>query len=89
MSEDRNDYRLWSLFCDAVQSCKWLPTFRSNVPPPSLTMVTTYKTTRRHNPEDHNRYLHGRENLKSEIRSPGSTTAVFSDTVQNIQNRKW
>jgi hypothetical protein len=32
----------------------------------SETKVTTYKITRRHNPEDHNRHLHRRENLKSQ-----------------------
>jgi hypothetical protein len=30
-------------------------------------LVSSYKTTRRHNPEDHNPHLHRRENLKSQI----------------------
>jgi hypothetical protein len=33
----------------------------------SETLVNTYKTTRCHNSEDHNRYLQRREKLKSEI----------------------
>jgi hypothetical protein len=33
----------------------------------SETLTTTYKTTRSHNPEDHNQYFHNRENIKSHI----------------------
>jgi hypothetical protein len=33
----------------------------------SETLVTTYKTTLRHNPEDHSLHLHCRENLRSYI----------------------
>jgi hypothetical protein len=33
----------------------------------SETLVTTYKTTRHHNPEDHDPHFHSRENLKSDI----------------------
>jgi hypothetical protein len=32
------------------------------------TLVTTYQTTQRHNPEYHNRHLNRRENLKSQIK---------------------
>jgi hypothetical protein len=32
----------------------------------SETLVTTYKTTWRHNPEDHNQHFYGYEHLKSQ-----------------------
>jgi hypothetical protein len=60
---------------DAVWTCRWVPTFRRNTMPQSSalkmeavcsseTLVPTYKSTRRHNPENHNQQLHRRENLR-------------------------
>jgi hypothetical protein len=59
----------WGLLgCDAVLLFRRLRVFRTNVSPPSSAtlstgiihpfeiMVTTYKTTRRHKPKDHNRH---------------------------------
>jgi hypothetical protein len=63
------------LGCDTVWSCGWLPAFWRNVMIPlhpedggdnaSKMLVTTYKTTWHHNPEDHNEHLQCFENLKS------------------------
>jgi hypothetical protein len=64
--------------CDAVKYYWWLPTFRRKVSSPSSRKVRfvhiqeqwrwnvspTYKTTRRHNLEDHNRHLHDDEGLR-------------------------
>jgi hypothetical protein len=49
------------IFCDQG------PVLTKEVSRSSKTLVTTCKTTRRHNPEDHNRRLHCRENLRSQI----------------------
>jgi hypothetical protein len=64
------------LGCGGVWTYRWVPTFRRNVLPPfsglrmkemyfSETSVSTYKFTRRQNPEDQHRQLHRRKNPKS------------------------
>jgi hypothetical protein len=47
----------------------------------SETSVAIYKTTRRHNPEDHNRHFYRRENLRSQIME---LVFLFRNTVINI-----
>jgi hypothetical protein len=43
----------------------------------SETLITTYKLTRRHHPEDHNRHVHRRENLKFQIVTTWWPNAMF------------
>lgn len=45
-----DEWRCGLLCFNAVWTCRWLP---------------TYKSTRRHNPEDHHRHIHSRENPRS------------------------
>jgi hypothetical protein len=63
---------------DLVQSCRYLPMFRRNVPLQSSTMntemiqssetlVTIYKAFRCHKEEDHNKRLHSRQKLISSL----------------------
>jgi hypothetical protein len=71
--------------------CRWLPTFRRNLSPTSYkygrdkllrpkASVTTYKTIRRHNPEDHNPNFHRHMNVKSYIAYP---IVLFGNSVTN------
>lgn len=46
---------------DAVQPCKWLPSFRRNVSFHFLEAIRGYK------PEDHDPYLHRLASLKSRV----------------------
>jgi hypothetical protein len=72
------------LGCNTVWTC--VPTFQRNICRhlqaevmeavcSSETLASTYKLTRRYNPEDQRRHLHGRENLRSQkvIRSTHHT----------------
>jgi hypothetical protein len=90
------------LGCDTVQFCKWILTFRRNMLPPCTgstlkietecsfeTFITTYKTTRRHNPDDHNLNTRFRKNflkLISNISKLGLNSVecnnVFSDKMK-------
>lgn len=63
------------LACDNAYSCRWLPTFLQNICKHTLkidavcfpeTLVTSCKTTQHHGPDDHDRYLHRRDALKSQ-----------------------
>jgi hypothetical protein len=62
----------------AVQTRRYMPTFRRNIPSPSSplkmetvcfseTLASTNESTRRQNPEEEHYHLHRRESLKSHL----------------------
>lgn len=50
--------------CDIVRSCRWLPKFEEFIKVPSPAMsITTYKTIRRYNSEEHTLHRHSLSTL--------------------------
>jgi hypothetical protein len=58
------------LGCDAVYSCEML--------------VTTYKTTQRHNPERHNPHFHHHENLTSHGTTLAPTHCFAQELISDV-----
>jgi hypothetical protein len=87
------------LGCDAVWTCRYIPTFWRNILPLSSalimktvcfteTSVSTYKSTRRHNPEDQHRHFHCRENLKShKLCSPICKAGLITTLLTSFINK--
>lgn len=66
------------LGCDAVLTCRYVPTFLGNilflssglnleVLRSSKTLISIHKSSLRRNPEDQHQYIHPRENLRSHL----------------------